>query len=286
MNPPPGQRSLPPMVPPGQKPLPAPRTQGSLPPMIPPRARGATNGAGNSYQHFAQNVVAHDRAHVKAQRAALAKSSGVQPDIRETYRPVALVDGQRVDTPSGGNSPQKVIKALTTDHAELPADNHVPDLITNEGMGMADDQWESFSGGTEAVTEPGYTPDILAPRVASTNGSRGMHEGPPGSSKTGSIPVKVEPSNAGFVATVTGPDHRSSPGYVDLMDAAMEDLGGGQMQPLTSAPSQSYGDLNSWMEELTVGPPPESVATRPSSADDSEFRRRVQESDVQNSLID
>jgi helicase required for RNAi-mediated heterochromatin assembly 1 len=166
MNPPPGQRPLPPMVPPGLKPLPGPRTQGHLPPMMATRGSGATNGAGNSYQHFVQNVVAHDTAHVEAQRAALAKSSGAQPDIRETYRPVVLVDGHRVDTPPDGNSPQKVHKAITTDHAELPA------------------------------------------------------------------------------------------------------------------------DLNSWMEGLTVGLPPESVATRPSSADASEFRRSVQESDAQNSLID
>jgi hypothetical protein len=236
-----------------------------------PTNRVAANLAGNKYQQLAQNIAAHDKATAKALRASLAQTAGVQPEIRETYRPVEVVNGRRVGGPSGGISPEKMPRttAKTRLGEQLIIDTAVPEIATDDVV--ANDPRQSVAGEIDSATKPSFSQCVATPRVVGSSSSRSQPQDRTESSKTGSPATIDGPLNATsakirFQATVTSPGQMSSRRAAELRDAAMVDLGRSLIKlPGTTLDTSSYTDLHSWVEGLAVGPPPESVTTRPSS---------------------
>jgi helicase required for RNAi-mediated heterochromatin assembly 1 len=255
-----GQREMPQMILPGQN---------SNLSMNVPSDGVAANVAGNKYQQLAQNIAAHDRANAQAHRASLAKTAGVQPEIRETYRPVEVVNGRRVEGSSGGSSPEKMSRTTASAHLseELTLSTPVPEPVTEDVV--TNGQSDLVAGGAGFATNPSFAQYAMVPPVVGSHSSRSVRQGRLGGSKTGSpakIDLNIMAAKARFQATVTSPGHMSSRRAADLRDAAMVDLGGRPMQVPEAVHSPStYRDLHNWVEGLTVGPPPGSVATCPSS---------------------
>lgn len=235
--------------------------------------RTVANRAGNKYQQLAQNIAAYDKAAVKAHRASLAKTAGVQPDIRETYRPVELVDGRRVEVQFGKASPEKLPRITIVPHSSEAPTTNMPapeSVINNHG---ADGKREPGAAGAASQTQPSVAQFVISPRVVGSYSSRSVPKNEadssdPRSPTTTNRAPDPTAETIKFQVTVSSPGHKSSPRSADLKDAAMADLVGCAMAvPGIGAAdnASTYTDLNGWVDGLTVGPPPESVTTRPSS---------------------
>lgn len=107
------------------------------------RLQTASNPGIAAFQEFAQNISEYDMATAKALQASLAETAGQVPKITDTYRPVKLVDGRRVETPSYSSPENGGGKVVIQDKSTPPSSTVtrtemdcstalIPELLHNE----------------------------------------------------------------------------------------------------------------------------------------------------------
>lgn len=258
-------------------------------PIIRPRAqrqRGVVQTGAAAFQSFARNIDAHDKENVKARLAALAETAGQEPTIRDVYRPVALVDGRRIESPEK-SSPEKEVENLQDGLAQFSegagtsksnlTNTLLPDLSFDEdSKGVRRKTVKRHISNIEALTNALTL--VPADRSAlSITGHVPSGEWSPGRrnslsrSTVSAVPSGVDvadflmdefTSNATAVdPTRRLPDKGKGKASLDLAGLMVEP----SVQPLTASRlsasleqagdtlSQPYSSLSKWMETVPYG---------------------------------
>jgi hypothetical protein len=242
----------------------------------PPPQRGpvVSRPEAAAYQRFARNVAIHDQANVRAHKASLAQTAGHEPIIRDSYRPVTLVDGQRVEA---SLSPEKLIKpnqSGSTSSSMVSSRGNdltgilIPELVSVDEPspkkavdGHAPDIDAVITALSALPTNGKALPRVLSARTPQLDDSPHKH-------KEQSESTNSEPSRGTFdllmdcgvsdATTVEPGDGTSSKATgsasLDLAVLMEQSVAGniaGLEQEVTG--SQPYGNLDDWMDTLVAG---------------------------------
>lgn len=249
----------------------------------PPRRQQRVAQSGvTAYQKFVENIDNHDMANVKARQASLAETAGQVPQIMDTYRPVTLVDGRRVETPSN-SSPEKEGEKILIQENPTPSSTVInsevdsssallPELLLNGDSDVFKESTPAKEGVRTAfglASALGALPEDggALPRARSANTptrqrSAGQRNGR--SRSTNSVAVasgdSQDFSGEGFsshATTVDPTDGYANKGHgkasLDLATLVYQPtasrLSAVQEEALCAQP-QAYADLDNWLDTL------------------------------------